>query len=562
MSILVTSLSFSYPHDRSFRLRDPSFSLQAGEIFGLTGKNGAGKSTLLQIMAGLLQAQSGSIQIDGKPIDYRKVPVGLVNQQPEKQLFARTVFEDIAFGPINQGLSLKQAEERVKTAMLAVGLDPLIYSQRSPFSLSTGEKRKAALAGVLALDSDYLLFDEPMAGLDAPAREQMKKLLCHLREEGKGILLVSHHMEDLLSLCDRIMLMENGQISMAGDALEVMAEMEATQGAMTASRQVLYRLREEGFHLNPESCRSPQEAAGQIEELYRTSIHKPGAQKKQSPRNEIAEQPSYDLENYSDKEEELPPVNKPASLSSRFHLDPRSRMIFTFLLAVMIFGGKTTIDALLILGIISADFVLSAQSLRRIFSGTGVLFLLILITALLLLFTVPGELLWKWGIFTISREGLSQAIIMAVKLVLLVVVMQMLVTGTSITGLLHGLEWFLSPLKRLRFPVGELVLIMTISLRFIPILNREMTEIRMAQRARGAVFNQGALTKRLNMQISLLVPLLANTMQRAEKLAQAMESRGYMPGIHRGHLQSLKWGYWDGIYLIVSLCILGLSWAF
>ena len=569
MSIQVSGLNYSYPQADEWVLRDISFTLHPGEILGLTGPSGAGKSTLLHLMAGLLEPPCGQIHLEqaGKP------RIALVVQQAEKQFFERTLYEDIAFGPLNQGLSPAEAGNIVEESMHAVGLDPIEFGPRSPFTLSSGEKRRAAVAGILALEPDYLLCDEIMAGLDDTGREQMRLLLCRLAAEGKGILMVSHRMDEVLAVCDRLLLMEQGQITISGDTLSVISALEKEWGALTPSREVLYRLQALQFPVDPYQCRDPLDAARQIQQLssQHVFLSRPVVDKEreaaagQHVSYSASQEPFLHLsaDNLGGQETSTN-MEKQEAGSRReraIQLDPRSRMIFTLLLAMFIFQGSSLAELAVLAAIMAFDFYFSRYSLGQLLQGTGGLFALILFTIVLQIFLLPGETLWQWGPLQISREGLYQSLLLGLKLTLLIIIMQMMITSTTITELLRGLEWFLQPLSRLKLPVEELVLTMTISLRFIPILNREMEAIRTAQVARGAVFDRGPISKRLRMQLSLLVPLLAHTMQRAEQLAVAMDSRAYVPGIPRTHMQQLRLAGWDYLYLMLAVLMAVLIWG-
>lgn len=566
MSIQVSCLNYSYPRADEWVLRDISFALHPGEILGLTGPSGAGKSTLLHLMAGLLQTQYGQISFTqaGEP------RTALVVQQVEKQFFERTLYADIAFGPLNQGRSAAQARDIVEEAMNTVGLDPVVYGPRSPFTLSSGEKRRAALAGILALEPDYLLCDEIMAGLDDAGREQMRLLLRRLAAEGKGILMVSHRMDEILAVCNRLMIMEQGRITISGDTLSVISALEREWGALTPSREVLYRLQALQFPVDPYPCRDPRDAARQIQQLsWQQVFFPPSAANKemqaarQSAEHAYSPEPVLQTEGAHKQAARREPDQQVSVRSKKkaIALDPRSRMIFTLLLAVLIFQGSSRAELAVLVAIMAFDFYFSRHSLQQLLHGTGGLFALILFTVLLQIFLLPGETLWQWGPVQISRQGLYQSLLLGLKLTLLIIIMQMMITSTTITELLRGLEWFLQPLSRLKLPVEELVLTMTISLRFIPILNREMEAIRTAQVARGAVFDRGPISKRLRMQLSLLVPLLAHTMQRAEQLAVAMDSRAYVPGIPRTHMQPLRLASWDYLYLMLALLLAVLIWS-
>lgn len=206
----------------SHALKDVNLRVQRGEFIGLIGHTGSGKSTLVQHLNGLMHPTSGTIIVDGVDITVKKISlvnvrqkVGLVFQYPEHQLFEETVYEDIAFGPKNLELNEAGVEERVREAMHRVGLDFETFKDRSPFELSGGQKRRVAIAGVLAMRPSVLVLDEPTAGLDPYGRDEVLGEIKNLSETtDMTIILVSHSMEDVARLVERILVMDQGQLVM------------------------------------------------------------------------------------------------------------------------------------------------------------------------------------------------------------------------------------------------------------------------------------------------------------------------------------------------------------
>ncbi len=197
-------------------LRDLNFNIKKGEFVALIGPNGAGKSTLAQILAGLIKPTSGLVTVNGR--------VGMVFQFPEQQLFAETVREDLAFGPENLGLSPDEIVLRVERSMELVGLK-VGYLERSPWSLSGGEKRRVAIAGILAMDPDILIFDEPTAGLDPSGRTGILNLIGALNsKEGRTVLMVSHEMDEVAMLASRVMVLKGGELLKAGEAMDILSD--------------------------------------------------------------------------------------------------------------------------------------------------------------------------------------------------------------------------------------------------------------------------------------------------------------------------------------------------
>ena len=221
MGIKVVNLTHIYGKGTAFQqyaLKNVNLEIEDGQFIGLIGHTGSGKSTLIQHLNGLLKADSGEIYYNGENIyqdgyDMKALrgKVGLVFQYPEHQLFEVDVFTDVCFGPKNQKLSQEEVEERAREALTMVGLDESYYKQ-SPFELSGGEKRRVAIAGVLAMKPEVLILDEPTAGLDPKGRDEILDQIAKLHEQKKmTIILVSHSMEDMAKYADRIVVMNHGE---------------------------------------------------------------------------------------------------------------------------------------------------------------------------------------------------------------------------------------------------------------------------------------------------------------------------------------------------------------
>lgn len=235
MSIVLENISYTYSKGTSFErqaLKNISLSIEKGEVIAIIGHTGSGKSTLVQHLNALLHPDKGSIVIDEVQAT-AKTPaakaarhkVGMVFQYPEHQLFAETVEEDIAFGPINKGFSPEEVSLQVKEAMRFVGLDYETYAKRSPFQLSGGQMRRVAVAGVVALNPDYLVLDEPSAGLDPGSREKVFKEIFDLHKSRKlAIVLVTHSMDEAARYADRLLVINEGQLVYDGAPKDIFRE--------------------------------------------------------------------------------------------------------------------------------------------------------------------------------------------------------------------------------------------------------------------------------------------------------------------------------------------------
>ena len=237
MPILETkNLSYVYSDGTPFRvtaINNVNISIEKGEFVGIIGHTGSGKSTLVQHLNGLLTPSSGEVLLDGKNINESKITrrqarfkVGLCFQYPEYQLFESTVYKDISFGPKNLGLSEDEIDNRVKKAADFVGLKPDMLN-KSPFDLSGGEKRRVAIAGVMAMEPEILILDEPSAGLDPRGRDMIAEMISSYRKTtGSTVIIVSHSMEDVAKSADKVLVMNKSEVEMFGTVNEVFSKVE------------------------------------------------------------------------------------------------------------------------------------------------------------------------------------------------------------------------------------------------------------------------------------------------------------------------------------------------
>lgn len=273
MSIELKEVNYTYmpktPYEHK-ALDAVSLMFEEGSFTAIAGHTGSGKSTLVQHLNGLLHPEQGKVLVDGvdladrskagrKAAQMARMRVGMVFQYPEQQLFEETIAADIAFGPKNQGLDGESLEKRVKEAMELVGLDYEVYRNRSPFQLSGGQKRRVAIAGVLALHPKYLVLDEPTAGLDPQGREDLIETICNLHKKWKlTIVFVSHSMEDIARLADSVIIMNHGKVAIQDTPEAVFQHTEILQAAGLKEPRILHllhRLKSAGVPVKDEAIR-------------------------------------------------------------------------------------------------------------------------------------------------------------------------------------------------------------------------------------------------------------------------------------------------------------------
>ena len=275
MSICVENVSYIYGKGTPFEkaaLSNVSLTIEKGEFIGIIGHTGSGKSTLIQHLNGLLHPTEGRVTVDGvdlagksKEVLAKRHSVGMVFQYPEHQLFEETVAKDIAFGPHNQGYDEEEIKKRVKSAMKFAGIDYEMFAERSPFRLSGGQQRRVAIAGVIAMHPDFLILDEPSAGLDPVGRREIFSRIRSWYEKGVfSVILVSHNMDDIARLATRLLVMHEGRIILDGNPMDIFLhhrkELQDCGVDAPPLTQTLLYLKEKGIPV-PEDAKTAKEAA-------------------------------------------------------------------------------------------------------------------------------------------------------------------------------------------------------------------------------------------------------------------------------------------------------------
>lgn len=281
MSICVENVSCVYSKGSPFEkvaLENINLTIEKGEFIGIIGHTGSGKSTLIQHLNGLIHPTSGKVTIDGvdlaaktKAAVAKRHSVGMVFQYPEHQLFEETVAKDIAFGPKNLGCSEEETEKRVKSAMKFAGLDYDTFGGRSPFRLSGGQQRRVAIAGVIAMHPDFLVLDEPSAGLDPIGRREIFSRIQSWYQKGVfSVILVSHNMDDIARLATRLLVMHKGHLVMDGKPMDIFLHhrrelQECGVDAPPLTQTLLY-LKEKGIPV-PEDAKTVEEAVDRMSQM-------------------------------------------------------------------------------------------------------------------------------------------------------------------------------------------------------------------------------------------------------------------------------------------------------
>lgn len=504
-----------------------SFAVNRGETLALMGGNGAGKTTVIRLLSALVSPDEGDITVAGIPVAtdrrcpgrarrpwqrvaHRLAPrirqlsrsqrvelrhrLGLVMQHPEQQLFAQTVAEDVAYGPRNLGLSEQEVTQRVDEALELLHIGNL--RDRSPFSLSGGQQRLAAIAGVIACHPDVLLLDEPTASLDDTASARIRGLLADLHRRGVTIVLVTHSVDEARAVADRVLVL----VSPAD------AEPAEDTPSLTAAKI------------------SADPMAGPALPSDGAPPHHTG----------------------------IAPGRSAIGL-----LDARVKIVSFLALMFSAFAIGTpwqlAVGALLTGGIVAAARIRPLQLLARIHMF---LFLFVFAGALNIFFVRTGTPLVHLGPIPITDDGIHIALIYACRFALVIILGAVCMETTTPTAMTDAFESLFSPLKRCGIHVQEIALVLSLALRFLPTLRLETVAIAQAQAARGGSIESGSPAHRCRAMCAIIMPVFAASLRHADNLSLALDARSYEEGIRRTHWHAMRLHALDGVFIIVCLIYL------
>lgn len=518
-AIEFRAVTFSYhrpdnPCCQAPVLNSITASIARGEFAAILGKKGSGKTTFLKLCCGLLHPTEGVVTMQGREagdttqIWEIRTRCGVVFQHPESQIFGATVVEDVAFGPENLGLPPQLIRERVREALLAVGLEKL--HDMPTHLLSGGQKVRLVLAGVLALEPDCLLVDEAAAQLEPAEREEIAALLRALnRERGITVVQATGDLEVALS-ADRVIVLDAGKIARDGTPAQVRADMPQ--------------------HLVP-----PPPLAPEVGELH-------------APRKSPPALNETELRQH------------PAGSSVLHRLDARTKVasVLFFMFAVLFLKGLPALLLLLCLTLALAS--LAGKPLRQSLRGMKAVVCLSLAAVVVNLVSVKGTPLVEYGILShLSREGLTVSAVMLARILLIASVASLLTFTTPPLALAGALEKLLKPLSRAGIRVSELAMMLLLALRFLPVIVEEAQRLVAAQSERGVDLKSGSLLQRAKNCLPLFIPLFAGVARRGDALATAMDARCYRGGTGRTRMDPPRFCSADALCLAGMMVIMSLG---
>lgn len=536
----ASSLAFghaSIAYENAEVLNDISLSIPSGRVTLIAGRSGAGKTTLACLAAGLTKAQSGSVLLGGTA----PVPgeVALAFQNPEQQLFLETVEHELAFAPRNLGCSEDEVARRVSEAASQLEIKELLPSD--PFCLSGGQARRVALASILTLNPRAVVLDEPTAGLDAPARAVLHRLVQDIACKGLPVLVVSHDLEEWLAIADQVVLLADGTIAWQGTPAALASDIDAFARAGLEPPES-WQLREllvqaekrDSAGVNGatsvEAAVQGQEAGaargpeGSVAQDSRsTAAQGPMAGAAQEPEGTSAQEPSS-----HGSEVAARPGRKDAAGRGLEGVDARVKVTLLLVATAALFAARApwalAMWAMLCLLVLRASGI-GGKAVARALKPVALLFAFIVCANLV---SCDGSAdVAIAGSVGISTVGAARAATAVARIIMLVCLALSVAESTTPTKLAHACTSLMRPLGHIGVPIEDVGLVLAMALRFIPVVSEEAGRIRLAQRARGVNFDEGSVLRRVRAWAAVLTPLVVGLFRRADRVAESMDARCY-----------------------------------
>lgn len=544
----ASSLAFSHvsiAYENAEVLNDISLSIPSGRVTLIAGRSGAGKTTLACLAAGLAKAQSGSVLLGGTA----PVPgeVALAFQNPEQQLFLETVEHELAFAPRNLGCSEDEVARRVSDAASQLEIKELLPSD--PFCLSGGQARRVALASILTLSPRAVVLDEPTAGLDAPARAALHCLVQDLACKGLPVLVVSHDLEEWLAAADQVVLLADGTIAWQGtpgalasdmDAFaragleppeswqlrELLAQAEKRDSAGVngaTSAKTATRDQEAGAVQGPEGVEAQEPRATAARDSKSTAAQGPKAAVARALKGVATQEPSSHGLGVAAK-----PSRKDAAGRGLEDVDARVKVTLLLVATAALFAARApwtlAMWAMLCLLVLRASGI-GGKAVAHALKPVALLFAFIVCANLV---SCDGSAdVAIAGSVGISTVGAARAATAVARIIMLVCLALSVATSTTPTKLARACTSLMRPLGHIGVPIEDVGLVLSMALRFIPVVSEEAGRIRLAQRARGVNFDEGSVLRRVRAWAAVLTPLVVGLFRRADRVAESMDARCY-----------------------------------
>ncbi len=544
----ASSLSFSHvsiAYENADALNDISLSIPSGRVTLIAGRSGAGKTTLACLAAGLTKAQSGSVLLGGTA----PVPgeVALAFQNPEQQLFLETVDHELAFAPRNLCCSEDEVARRVSEAASQLEIMELLPSD--PFCLSGGQARRVALASILTLNPRAVVLDEPTAGLDAPARAALHRLVQDLACKGLPVLVVSHDLEEWLAIAGQVVLLADGTIAWQGTPAalasdmgaftragleppeswqlrELLAQAEKRDSAGvngTASVEVAAQGQEAEAARGPETGVVQGSEGSVAQDSKNTAAQVPMAGAAQEPEGTSAQEPSSHGPKVAAR-----PGRKDTAGRGLEGVDARVKVILLLVATAALFAARApwtlAVWAMLCLLVLRASGI-GGKAVARALKPVALLFAFIVCANLV---SCDGSAdVALAGSVGISTVGAARAATAVARIIMLVCLALSVAESTTPTKLAHACTSLMRPLGHIGVPIEDVGLVLSMALRFIPVVSEEAGRIRLAQRARGVNFDEGSVLRRVRAWAAVLTPLVVGLFRRADRVAESMDARCY-----------------------------------
>ncbi|RSX48834.1 Fused ATP binding protein and permease of ABC transporter [Bifidobacterium castoris] len=551
-AVVFDHVTFRYPGCATAVLDDFSLQVASGSTLAVVGRNGSGKTTFAKLLCALLKPDAGSIRVADVELVHAsrgersalRRRLGFIMQHPERQLFAGTVAQDVAYGPHNQGLPDEDVRSRVDEALRLVGAEHL--SARDPFTLSGGQQRLVAIAGVLACHPKVLVMDEPTASLDDDARARVCDIIRSLHMRGVTIIMITHDLTMAHVLADAVVEFPPSDDPAArGASADAIGDEESVTGheARPVARDGVDEPCEKvtgGTDRQPHPTLDASGADGDAHACTAVSARVCERSSRPMPSETIS---------MSD-----------ADYSWISSLDPRAKMLGILALMFTAFAMSTWPQLAVGFVTTAAITLASRVGVRRLLSSVRVFLALFVVTGLLNLAVVrDGTPLLHIGGWAITTGGVHVALLYMIRFAFVIVLGAVVLLTTTPTAMSSAFERLLHPLRRW-IHVQEICLVLSLALRFLPTLVREAVSIRDAQAARGGSIESGGMTKRVRAMCAIVIPVFAGAIRHADNLALALDARCYQEGVRRTQwhpltMRARDWLFCGGVALTIILVI-------